>query len=39
MMGYKCFDPEDRNYINTSNLYFNESFAHRIDALRHHDQR
>jgi len=39
MMGYKCFDPENRNYVNTSNLYFNESFTHRVDALRHHDQR
>jgi len=39
MMGYKCFDPEERLYVNTSNLYFNESFDHRIDALRHHDQR
>ena len=39
MMGYKCFDPENRNYVNTANLYFNESFSHRVDALRHHDQR
>ena len=39
MGGYKCFDPETRNYVTTANCYFNEDFSDRIDALRHHDQR
>jgi hypothetical protein len=37
--GYRVFDPETRRYFSTDNLYFYESFAHRIDALRHHDRR
>ena len=37
--GFKCFDPETRNYFSTANLYLNEDFSYRIDALRHHDQR
>ena len=30
---------ETRNYFSTANLYFNEDFSARVDALRHHDQR
>ena len=37
--GYRVFDPEARRYFSTDNMYFYESFAHRIDALRHHDSR
>jgi len=37
--GYKCFDPETRRYHSTGNLYFQENFSYRVDALRHHDQR
>ncbi len=37
--GWRVFDPETRRYFSTENLYFYESFAHRIDALRHHDKR
>ena len=37
--GYRCFDPETRQYFSTDNVYFYESFVHRIDALRHHDSR
>jgi hypothetical protein len=37
--GWRVFDPETRRYFSSSNLYFYESFRHRIDALRHHDSR
>ena len=37
--GYRVFDPEARRYSTVDNVYFYESFKHRIDALRHHDQR
>jgi hypothetical protein len=37
--GWRVFDPETRRYFSTENLYFYESFSHRIDALRHHDKR
>ena len=37
--GYRVFDPETRRYATVDNVYFYESFKHRIDALRHHDQR
>ena len=39
MDGWRCFDPETRRYFSTGNLYFNEDFSSRVDALRHHDQR
>ena len=39
MAGFKCFDPENRRYMTCGNVYFEEDFSHRIDALRHHDQR
>jgi hypothetical protein len=39
LSGFKCFDPETRRYHSTANLYFQEDFSYRIDALRHHDQR
>ena len=37
--GWKIFDPERRSYEHSGNLYFNEDFSSRIDALRHHDRR
>lgn len=37
--GYRVFDPESRKYSTVDNVYFYESFKHRIDALRHHDKR
>ena len=39
MKGWKCFDPEKRVFRTCGNVYFNEDFTHRIDALRHHDRR
>ena len=30
-MGYKCFDPENRNYVNTLNFYFNAEQPLQID--------
>ena len=37
--GFRVFDPETRRYFSTANVYINEDFSSRIDALRHHDQR
>jgi hypothetical protein len=37
--GYRVFDPETRRYSTVDNVYFYESFKHRVDALRHHDKR
>jgi hypothetical protein len=37
--GWRVFDPETRRYFSTENVYFYESFQHRVDALRHHDKR
>mmetsp|Transcript_37940 Transcript_37940/g.76675 ORF Transcript_37940/g.76675 Transcript_37940/m.76675 type:complete len:1384 (-) Transcript_37940:372-4523(-) len=37
--GYRLFDPENRRYLTHSDCVFYESFRHRVDALRHHDQR
>ena len=37
--GWKLFNPERRSYEHSGNLYFNEDFSNRIDALRHHDTR
>lgn len=37
--GYRVFGPESRKYATVDNLYFYESFKHRIDALRYHDKR
>ena len=37
--GWKVFNPERRSYEHSGNLYFNEDFSNRIDALRHHDTR
>ncbi len=37
--GYRCFDPETRQYFSTDNVYFYELFVHWIDALLHHDSR
>ena len=37
--GYRALDPETRRYSTVDNVYFYVSFKHRIDALRHHDQR
>ena len=37
--GYRVFDPESRRYSTTENVYFYESFKHRVDSLRHFDRR
>ena len=37
--GYRVSDPESRRYSAVHNVYFDESYKHRIDALRHHDKR
>jgi hypothetical protein len=37
--GFRVFDHEARRYFSTANVYINEDFGSRIDALRHHDQR
>ena len=37
--GYRVFDPESRRYSTIENVYFYESFMHRVDSLRHFDKR
>ena len=37
--GYRVFDPESRRYSTIENVYFYESFKHRVDSLRHFDKR
>ena len=37
--GYRVFDPESRRYSTIENVYFYESFKHRVDSLRHFDRR
>ena len=37
--GFKCFDPETRQYKVVGDCYFYEDFSSRINALRHYDSR